>query len=108
MTQPKAEHHRLVSDVPMDIQFQGTDETQLEEPKLKKRKKLYSQTFRLNGEVDEVRNCVKGIEGLILGPKTRYITIVLKGNKLFSVSTLPPTPANKVITDQILPTLNFK
>lgn len=50
----------------------------------------------------------KGIEGLILGPKTRYITIVLKGNKLFSVSTLPPTPANKAITDQILPTLNFK
>jgi hypothetical protein len=36
----------------------------------------------------------KGIEGLILGPKTRYITIVLKDNKLFSVSTLPPTPAN--------------
>lgn len=50
----------------------------------------------------------KGIEGLILGPKTRYITIVLKGNKLFSVSTLPPTPANKATTDQILPTLNFK
>lgn len=50
----------------------------------------------------------KGIEGLILGPKTRYITIVLKGNKLFSVSTLPPTSANKAITDQILPTLNFK
>ncbi len=50
----------------------------------------------------------KGIEGLILGPKTRYITIVLKGNKLFSVSTLPPTPANKAITDQILPTFNFK
>jgi len=50
----------------------------------------------------------KGIEGLILGPKTRYITIVLKGNKLFSVSTLPPTPENKAITDQILPTFNFK
>lgn len=50
----------------------------------------------------------KGIEGLILGPKTRYITIVLKGNKLFSVSTVPPTPANKATTDQILPTFNFK
>ncbi len=50
----------------------------------------------------------KGIEGLIVGPKTRYITIVLKGNKLFSVSTLPPTPANKALTDQILPTLSFK
>ena len=50
----------------------------------------------------------KGIKGLIVGPKTRYITIVLKGNKLFSVSTLPPTPANKALTDQILPTLSFK
>lgn len=50
----------------------------------------------------------KGIEGLILGPKTRYITIVLKNKKLFSVSTLPPTPENKAITDQILPTFNFK
>lgn len=50
----------------------------------------------------------KGIEGLILGPKTRYITIVLKGNKLFSVSTLPPTPTNKVISDQIISTINFR
>ncbi|NTU72738.1 hypothetical protein HGB07_01010 [Candidatus Roizmanbacteria bacterium] len=50
----------------------------------------------------------KGIEGLIVGPKTRYVTIVLKGKALFSISTLPPTPANKSITDQILPTLNFK
>lgn len=50
----------------------------------------------------------KGIEGLILGPKTRYITIVLKGNKLFSVSTLPPTPANKAISDQIISAFSFR
>lgn len=50
----------------------------------------------------------KGIEGLILGPKTRYITIVLKGNKLFSVSTSPPTAENKATTEQILSTFDFK
>lgn len=50
----------------------------------------------------------KGIEGLIVGPKTRYITVVLKGNKLFSVSTLPPTAENKAITEQILSTFDFK
>ena len=49
----------------------------------------------------------KGIEGLILGPKTRYITIILKGSKLFSVSTMPPTQENKAVTESILPTLNF-
>lgn len=53
-------------------------------------------------------NDYKGIEGRILGPKTRYITIILKGKKLFSVSTYPPTPANKAITDQILSTFSFK
>lgn len=50
----------------------------------------------------------KGIEGLILGPKTRYITIILKGSKLFSVSTMPPTQENKTVTETILPTLDFK
>lgn len=50
----------------------------------------------------------KGIEGLILGPKTRYITILLKNNRLFSVSTIPPTQENKVLTDQILATFSFK
>jgi hypothetical protein len=49
----------------------------------------------------------KGIEGLILGQKTRYITIILKGSKLFSVSTMPPTLENKAVTEAILPTLNF-
>lgn len=50
----------------------------------------------------------KGIEGLILGPKTRFITILLKNNRLFSVSTIPPTKENKDLTDRILPTFNFK
>lgn len=50
----------------------------------------------------------KGIEGLILGPKTRYITILLKDSKLFSVSTIPPTKENKTLTDQILKTFEFK
>lgn len=50
----------------------------------------------------------KGIEGLILGPKTRYVTIILKGNKLFSVSTMPPTQENKSQSETILATFNFK
>jgi len=50
----------------------------------------------------------KGIEGLITGPKTRYITIILKDNRLFSVSTIPPTLENKTLTDQILATFEFK
>jgi len=50
----------------------------------------------------------QGIEGLITGPKTRYIMIVLKGNKLFSVSTIPPTKENKALTQQIISTFNFE
>lgn len=50
----------------------------------------------------------KGIEGLILGPKTRYITIVLKDGKLFSVSTIPPTQENKKLTAEVLATFDFK
>ncbi len=49
----------------------------------------------------------KGIEGLILGPKTRYITILLKNNRLFTISTIPPTQENKILTDKILATFNF-
>jgi len=52
-------------------------------------------------------NGYKSVEGLITGPKTRYITIILKDNKLFSVSTLPPTEENKSITQQILTTFQF-
>lgn len=50
----------------------------------------------------------KGIEGLIVGPKTRYITTVIKDGRLFSVSTIPPTEDNKAITDRILSTFSFK
>lgn len=48
-----------------------------------------------------------GFYGLILGEKTRYMAIVLKGDKLFSVSTIPPTQENKDLTDQILATFDF-
>lgn len=50
----------------------------------------------------------KGIEGLILGEKTRYITMILKDGKLFTVSTIPPTLENKELTDKILPTFVFQ
>ncbi|PIY79354.1 MAG: hypothetical protein COY81_02995 [Candidatus Pacebacteria bacterium CG_4_10_14_0_8_um_filter_43_12] len=49
-----------------------------------------------------------GIEGLIVGPKTRHITIVLKDGKLFSVSTAPPTQENKELTEKIMATLDFE
>lgn len=50
----------------------------------------------------------KGVEGLILGPKTRWITVILKGNKLFTVSTSPPTQDNKDLTDKMLSTFKFQ
>jgi len=49
-----------------------------------------------------------GFYGLILGEKTRYMAIVLKDDKLFSVSTIPPTQENKDLTDQILATFDFQ
>jgi hypothetical protein len=52
-------------------------------------------------------NGYKGVEGLITGPKTRFITIILKDNKLFSVSTTPPNEENMSITEQILSTFQF-
>lgn len=50
----------------------------------------------------------QGIEGLIIGPKTRYITSVLKEERLFSVSTYPPIQENKEFTEKILKTFQFK
>lgn len=50
----------------------------------------------------------EGIEGLILGPKTRHITIIQKEGRLFSVSTYPPTQENKELTNKILATFNFQ
>lgn len=49
-----------------------------------------------------------GTEGLITGPKTRYITTVLKDGRLFSVSTYPPAPGNKELTDTIMNTFAFE
>jgi hypothetical protein len=82
----------------LDVQYKDATEQDLELAK----KEMDPKTIKvvtLGGH--------KGIEGLIVGPKTRFITIILRGNKLFSVSTLPPTPENKAITDQILSTLEF-
>ncbi|MBI4991405.1 hypothetical protein HZB96_04915 [Candidatus Gottesmanbacteria bacterium] len=50
----------------------------------------------------------EGIEGLILGEKTRYITMIIKDGKLFSVSTIPPNQENKELTEQILATFAFQ
>lgn len=50
----------------------------------------------------------KGIEGLTTGPKSHYLTNILKDGKLFSVSTWPPTLENKKLTDQIITTFLFK
>lgn len=50
----------------------------------------------------------QGIEGLIVGPKTRYTTIILKDGRLFSVSTTPPTQENKELTEGIMDTFDFK
>ncbi len=50
----------------------------------------------------------KGIEGLVTGPKSRYVTFILKEGKLLHLSTIPGTPENKEITDQILSTISFQ
>lgn len=52
----------------------------------------------------------KGIEGLIeiSGPKNHYTTAIIINNKLFTVSTYPPTVESKALTDQILSTFSFK
>lgn len=49
-----------------------------------------------------------GFEGLVVGPKTRYQTLVIKDGKPLSFSTLSPSEENKKITDQILSTVSFK
>lgn len=52
----------------------------------------------------------KGIEGLIeiSGPKNHYTTAIVKNGKLFTLSTYPPTPENKQLTDKIISTIKFK
>lgn len=51
----------------------------------------------------------KGIEGVTgaSSPKTHYLTVIIKDGKLFSVSTWPPMPENKALTEQILRTFKF-
>lgn len=80
-------------------QYKDADEADLEQAKTEMDQPSIKET-----SIDGYR----GIEGLIMGPKTRYITIVLKDNKLFSISTTPPTAENKATTDQILSTFDFK
>lgn len=50
----------------------------------------------------------KGIEGLVIGPKSRYVTFILKEGRLLHISTIPGTQENKEITDQILSTVSFQ
>lgn len=49
-----------------------------------------------------------GIEGLIIGPKTRFITTVIKDGKLFSVSTIPPSEENEALSTQIMGSFSFR
>lgn len=70
---------------------------------LEKAKTEMDTTTIKSVEIDGFR----GIEGLIEGEKTRYFTILLVGDRLLSVSTIPPTQENKTITDNILATFNF-
>lgn len=50
----------------------------------------------------------KGVEGLINGEKTRYMALIIKDGKKITFSTIPPTEANKAITDQLFSTFTFK
>lgn len=49
-----------------------------------------------------------GVEGLIVGPRSRYNTYILREGKPVSFSTIPYTEENKAITDQILSTVSFE
>lgn len=51
----------------------------------------------------------KAIEGLAnaTDPKAHYITVVLVNNKLFSLSTWPPKPDNKTLTDELIKTIRL-
>lgn len=50
-----------------------------------------------------------GIEGIANAsdPKKHYSTVILKDGRLFSVSTYPPLPESKELTDQIMETFKF-
>lgn len=50
----------------------------------------------------------KGFEGLVTGPKARYVTIIIKDGKPLTISTVPTTPENNALLDQILSTVSFQ
>lgn len=51
-----------------------------------------------------------GIEGIANAndPKRHYTTVILKDERLFSVSTYPSQPENKELTDKIIETFDFQ
>lgn len=49
-----------------------------------------------------------GIEGLIVGPRSRYNIYIIRDGKPVSFSTIPYTEENKAITDEILSTVSFE
>ena len=50
----------------------------------------------------------QGIEGKVTGPKERWLAVILKDNKLFTISTFPANEENKDLTDQIIQTISFE
>jgi hypothetical protein len=50
----------------------------------------------------------KGIEGLIVGQRARFNTIVIKDGKTLSFSTIPATEENIEITRQIMSKISFE
>lgn len=50
----------------------------------------------------------RGFEGLVNGPKTRYLTVIVKDGKKITFSTIPPTEENKSITDQLFSSFSFQ
>ena len=50
----------------------------------------------------------QGIEGKVAGSKERWLAVILKDNKLLTISTLPATEENKDLTDQIIQTISFE
>lgn len=50
----------------------------------------------------------KGFQGLITGPKTRYVYVIYKDGKPITLTIVPPTPENQEISDRILSTISFQ
>lgn len=57
--------HRKENDIPPDLAIQNIEETPLDKTKSKKQRKLYSQSLNLNGELDNIRSCARGIEKIV-------------------------------------------